>query len=256
MILFSEDSEVDGTHSAHKWPEKLLRSKSMKNCSSESSDVPVISSSIIWPSLIPAAWRITLKSPTSPECRPVRQSPPRRSSVCLPLPRALIPLTPRGGPLGTSLRRMEGWSDALWLSLPSLQVKVATPIKKYSLYSVAYLFWTRLFRGIKPRSQEGNGDPCPPKSPSPPSPFPWAAQNFRQCCRKLETSSLTVQLTCSSGVKSDKCHWEVQGVLYLRPICWLYVLYSSFAAENSFPSVWNERRYTTWHPNTSKGQIQ
>lgn len=233
-------------HIQHISDERNFWEASTKNCrrqlsGSKSSDVPVISSSIIWPSLIPAAWRITLKTSTSPECRPVRQSPPRRSSVCLPLPRALIPLAPHGRPLGTSLHWvkgwMEGWSDALWLSLPSLQVKVATPIKKYSLCSVAYLLWTRLFRGIKPRSQEGNGDLCPPQSPSSPPPSPWAAENFRQCCRKLETSTLTVQLTCSSGVKSDKCHWGVQRVLFLHPICWLYVLYSSLAVENSLLSV-------------------
>lgn len=187
-------------HIQHIRDKRNFWEQSTKSCrrqlsGSKSSDVPVISSSIIWPSLIPAAWRIPLKTLTSPECRPVRQSPPWHSSVCLPPPRALIPLAPRGRPRGTSLHRvkgrMEGWSDPLWLTLPSLQVKVAILIKKHTLCSAAYLLSTRLFRGIEPQSQEGNGDPCPPESASSP---PWAA----------------LQLTCSSGVRSDKCQWEVR----------------------------------------------
>lgn len=102
------------------------------------SDFSVLSSGSLWPSLIPAAWRIPLKTLTSPEPWPVHQSSPWHSphSLCPPLPslpRALIPLTPSCRPPPENIASV-GQKDGgemrrrCQLTLPLLQTKVAEQI--------------------------------------------------------------------------------------------------------------------------------
>lgn len=122
-------------------------------------DVSVLSSSSLWPSLIPAAWRITFKTLASPESWSVHQSSAwhSSSSLCPPhlrLPRVLIPLTPHG------------WPQGRWFLCPLfgslfLRFKSRSLCWLKSILSTQRLIRTELVSlGDRGRRQKGNGKAC------------------------------------------------------------------------------------------------
>lgn len=125
----------------------------------DSSDVSVLSSSSLWPSLIPAAWRITFKTLASPESWSVHQSSAwhSSSSLCPPhlrLPRVLIPLTPHGWPQGR-------WFLCLLFGSLFLRFKSRSLCRLKSILSTQRLISTELVSlGNRGRRQKGNGKAC------------------------------------------------------------------------------------------------